>query len=275
MAQKLRDDKIGTISHSGGTISMAASSSNPAWLTIGGQQYRVTSTLSRTISADVTLAQATRYQVFAVISGGNVVLRISTNENSIGPSGFASWKLVGSFLSQGFAAAFGGLLPIDRKPIIRWSAGSTTNVGATSGVITNIAYDVANDTHGQWQNAQGAFNAGTGNYATNNARFRIPFTGRFKVDFQVGWVPNANVANTWSSYIRLNGVTTNYIKSINATGTNSAGLVFLYCDVSIERNYTAGDTIELSSTHDAASGTPTFGTYANISYESEVIIKDL
>lgn len=91
MPQVLRQDKIGALSHNAGAIDLGASV-----LTIGGQQYSVSS-LSRTITDDVTLAANERYQVFAVVFGGVAALRISTNENSVGPAGFDSWKLVGSF----------------------------------------------------------------------------------------------------------------------------------------------------------------------------------
>lgn len=111
MGQRLKEDKIGTLSHSSGTISVAASI-----LTIGGQQY-VTSALSRLISTDVTLIAATRYMVYAVISGGNPALRISTNVNSVGPAGFASWKLVGAFYSDGMSpVAFGSFVNIEGVP---------------------------------------------------------------------------------------------------------------------------------------------------------------
>jgi len=125
MAQKLRDDKIGTLSHSGGIITLSASTSSITWLTIGGQQYKVTSSLSRTIVTDVTLTLQNLYHVYAVISGGSVVLRISTNVNSVGPSGFASWKLIGAFYTN-TAAAFSDF-------VSKAADTATTVVSLTSG----------------------------------------------------------------------------------------------------------------------------------------------
>lgn len=109
MGQILTQDKIGALSLSGGTdILMAASTSTPAYLTIGGQQYAITSNLTRTISTDVTLAASSIYQIFAVVSGGVVALRISTNGVATGPVGFTSWKLLGSFYTNA-ASTFAAL----------------------------------------------------------------------------------------------------------------------------------------------------------------------
>lgn len=118
MGQILRSDKIGTLSHSSGSIIMSASPSSPAWLTIGGQQYKITSNLTRTISSDVTLIANTLYMIYAVRNSGNTELRISTNVNSIGPSGFIAWKLVGAFYSNGVTGsiAFGAFCTIEGVP---------------------------------------------------------------------------------------------------------------------------------------------------------------
>lgn len=114
MAQKLRDDKIGQLTHSAGNITMAASLSNPAYLTIGGQQYKVTSNLTVALPA---MSANTRYQVFAVLNAGVVELRISQNENSVGPAGFNRWKLVGSLYANGLSSvAFGSFVNISGVP---------------------------------------------------------------------------------------------------------------------------------------------------------------
>lgn len=118
MGQKFRDDKIGTLSHSGGNIVMSASTSNPAYITIGGQQWKVTSSLTRSIATDVTMSANSLYMVYAVRNGGNTELRISSNVNSVGPSGFTSWKLIGAFYSNGLVSvAFGSFVSIDGRPV--------------------------------------------------------------------------------------------------------------------------------------------------------------
>lgn len=124
MGQILVPDKIGIVSHSSGVVSLAAST-----LSIGGQQYR-TGALSRTISTDVTLVANTRYRIFAVVSGGVVALRVSTNTNSVGPAGFLSWKLVESFNTDASAAfsSFGN------APTIQKFTGSSGSYAPRDGV---------------------------------------------------------------------------------------------------------------------------------------------
>lgn len=142
MGQKLQDDKIGILSHNTGIITMAASTVIPGYLTIGGQQYRITSNLTRTIATDVSMAANTLYMIYAVISGGSVVLRISSNVNSLGPSGFTSWKLIGSFYSNGLSSvAFGSFVNIDGDP--------TTEGVSFDPVINNLS-GFTNTPQGRW-----------------------------------------------------------------------------------------------------------------------------
>lgn len=124
MGQKLRDDKIGTLSHSSGVITLGAS-----YLTIGGQQY-ITGTLNRTITADVTLVANNLYMIYAVLSSGVPDLRVSANLNSVGPAGFSSWKLVGAFYANGLSSvSLGSFVNIKGVPktenpivtVITWS----------------------------------------------------------------------------------------------------------------------------------------------------------
>jgi len=137
MGQKIFDDKIGTLSHSGGNITMAASPSSPSYLVIGGQQYTITANL---VVALPTLAANQRYQVFAVQTAGVVSIVISTNENSIGPVGYNSWKLIGSLYANGnLSVAFGSFVniegspatatPISFTPTGGWSGGNVTYTG--------------------------------------------------------------------------------------------------------------------------------------------------
>lgn len=135
MAQQLFTDKIGTLTHSAGNITMAASLSSPSYLTIGGRQYTVTSNL---VVALPTLAANNRYQVFAVVSGGVPVLVISQNENSVGPAGYTSWKLVGSLYANG------------ESPVTFGSFVNITGVPATNTFIHTPVYtaDTVNPTVG-------------------------------------------------------------------------------------------------------------------------------
>lgn len=114
MGQIIFKDKIGALSQVGGNILMAASVGTPAYLTIGGQQYTITTQLSVAIP---TLLANTRYQIFAVQSAGVVSLSISINENSVGPTGAAGWKLVGAFQADGTGSpAFGSFFNITGRP---------------------------------------------------------------------------------------------------------------------------------------------------------------
>jgi len=130
MGQVLKRDKIGAISEAAGDITLQASI-----VTIGGQQY-TTGILSRTIATDVTLVANTRYQIYAVISAGVVVLRVSINENSVGPAGFNGWGLVGSFRATGAVSpVFGSLINLQGAP--------TTNLidfTPTGSFVTNATY---------------------------------------------------------------------------------------------------------------------------------------
>lgn len=119
MSAALGLDRTGQLSHSSGVITLnvpPGQSFNV--ITIGGQQYR-TASLFRTISADVTLLENTLYMVFAVVSGGVVSLRISSNFNSVGPVGFTAWQLVGAFYSDG-ASLLGSFLNPNTEPETEW-----------------------------------------------------------------------------------------------------------------------------------------------------------
>lgn len=137
MGQQLFTDKIGTLTHSAGNITMAASMSSPAYLTIGGRQYTVTSNL---VVALPTLTANQRYQVFAVVSGGSVILAISTNENSVGPAGYTSWKLVGSLYANGLGSVgFGSFINIEGIPATANPVEWTPTFSGGSGTVTNIS----------------------------------------------------------------------------------------------------------------------------------------
>jgi len=161
MGQILLEDKIGTLSHSSGIISLTASR-----LTIGGQQYN-TSVLTRTISDDVTLSGYNLYMVYAVVSGGSVYLRTSINYNSIGPSGFSAWKLVGCFHTQN--GAFAGFLDINRPDSRVISAYISTNDATSPHTLSSTGAVVIFPTiH---YDSVGGYNNSTGYYTVKIAGF--------------------------------------------------------------------------------------------------------
>lgn len=126
-------DKIGTLSHSAGIISL-----QPSLLTIGGRQYKTTAVLARTISADVTMTANSLYMIYAQVVSGVVVLRISASVRSSYKLINTQSELVGAFYANGLGSvAFGsfvniygnpetGLIPY--APVINAAFGTPTNV---------------------------------------------------------------------------------------------------------------------------------------------------
>ena len=128
MGQILFKDKIGLLTHSTGTISMAAST-----LSIGGQQYK-----TGILTVPVGTATAnTRYQIYAVLDSGSVILVKSVNENSVGPATYNSWKLVGSFYA-GATDTFGGFVTIEGVPQSDWTAFTPTGTWTTNSTYTGF-----------------------------------------------------------------------------------------------------------------------------------------
>lgn len=111
MGQILGQDQIATPSHSSGTIVLP-----PSLLTLGGRQYS-TATLSRTISADVTLAANVLYFVYAQIVSGVPVLRISLSAPSSYKILNPTALLVTAFYSNGVGSiVFGSFVNIEGIP---------------------------------------------------------------------------------------------------------------------------------------------------------------
>lgn len=131
MGQKVRQDKIGALSHSAGTISMAATSPVPAYLTVGGQQYKIVSDLTLSVG---TATANTLYMIYATVSAGVVSLQKSTAVNSVGP-GTDSWKLVGAFYSSA-ANTWGSFVTIEGTPESDWVTWTPTGSWTTNTTYT-------------------------------------------------------------------------------------------------------------------------------------------
>lgn len=103
-------EKIGTLTNLGASVQLG-----PSRLTIGGQQYITSSNLTVAYPA---LTANTLYMIYAVQTAGVVSIVISTNFNSVGPTNFSSWKLVGAFYSDGAtgSVAFGSFVNIEGIP---------------------------------------------------------------------------------------------------------------------------------------------------------------
>jgi len=124
MGQVLKADKFNLTKISSSVISLDSGST----VTIGGQQYTLSSSVNLTLSG---LAANTLYMVYAVLSGGVVNLIISTNMNSVGPSGYLSWKLIGAFHSIS-TNTFSSIINIQGPPVIDWHNKGAINIGATT-----------------------------------------------------------------------------------------------------------------------------------------------
>ena len=123
MGQKLQEDRIGTLSHSTGVVTLTTSR-----VTIGGQQY-TSGSLQNTLG---TLAANTLYMLYVVLSGGVLTLVKSTNVNSVGPVGFTSWKLVGALYANADATPiFGSFVNIEGVPC------TNTNISEVGGQISS------------------------------------------------------------------------------------------------------------------------------------------
>lgn len=123
-------DYIGALTDSSSLVTL-----QPSLLTIGGQQYR-TPTLTTTLSG---LTVGTWYMLYVVMSGSTPQLVYSSNFNSVGPSGYSRWKLVGGFFadSSSTLSTFVENInespkssPVNYTPTVTFISGSMTNFTA-------------------------------------------------------------------------------------------------------------------------------------------------
>jgi hypothetical protein len=142
MGQVLKPEKFIVTKVSASEISLGAGSA----VTIGGQQYTLSSSISLLLSG---LTVNSLYMVYAVMSSGVMTLVASTNVNSVGPSGYSSWKLVSAFYADSTTALVDKLLPIDYVlparvlggiyyPSNTWSRTGTTYGALTGPSVTSI-----------------------------------------------------------------------------------------------------------------------------------------
>lgn len=137
-------EKIGTLTNLGASVQLG-----PSLLTIGGQQYRTTTNLTVAYPA---MTANTRYFIYAVQTAGVVSIVISTNVNSVGPSGVSAWKLVGAFYSNGITGniAFGSFVNIEGVPVSQ-----NVILFTPSGTLTtNTTYTGQYQINGRFANIQ-------------------------------------------------------------------------------------------------------------------------
>lgn len=127
MGKVFGPDKIGALTHNSGTITLGRST-----LTIGGQQYRTSAILA--VSVPAIMTAVTCYYIYAVLFSGSLTLTISTNANSVGPSGYTAWKLVGAFYSNGLSGVtFGSFINLEGPPSTEWFGYDPSLYGMTLG----------------------------------------------------------------------------------------------------------------------------------------------
>lgn len=111
-----------------------------AILNIGANQYK---TLSD-IYLNLTMSANTLYMVYAVVSGGSVMLVQSTNVNSVGPSGYSAWKLVGAFYSNTAATEILYLVNVEGRPETEFASNPGIIIPAAGfGTCSNQFYSMA------------------------------------------------------------------------------------------------------------------------------------
>ena len=166
MGSFLGEEKIGALSHLGGVITL-----QPSTVRVGGRMIRA-GALSRTIATDVTLTANSLYMIFLVLVGGSPQLRISSNFNSVGPSGFAGWGLVGGFYSNG-SSTFGSFIAdisgVPRTGEISFDANiNSQGLGILNPMLMNWSR------HGDRFKANGVLHVGTRTGV--EARIGMPFS---------------------------------------------------------------------------------------------------
>jgi hypothetical protein len=133
MSQVLRKDLIKNLAHSAGNITVDAGSR----LTIGGQQYTTSAQLSVALPS---LTANGLYFIYATLNAGVPQLTISQNVNSVGPVGFASWKLIGALYANGMSpVAFGSFVNIEGSPQSEVIDGGLISIDATTTAPTKGA----------------------------------------------------------------------------------------------------------------------------------------
>lgn len=250
MGQKIYTDKLGALSFSTPNILMG-----PATLTIGGQQYVTTTTLSVALPA---LTAVTLYMVYAVLSAGVPALAISTNVNSVGPSSFSSWKLVGAFYSNGLTSVdFGAFVSIEGAPTSEWF--STTN-----SMLPSV----------------GAFGSPSAQYSHamrdgDSFRFRGNFTaGTTAGADAILTLPTTTPISATKMTVAVNKQFLGEAKPIVAAGTNTYSPQAIFYDGSTTTLVYITDSIA-SQTYTKRTGTQVLATGNAMTYDFSVPIQNL
>lgn len=239
MGSNFRQDKIGALSEAGGTISLA-----PSILTIGGRQLETTSS----IGVAAVLTANTRFQVYAVNNSGVVQLVVSQNENSVGPLGWTSWKLVGSY-SVNTLSSFGGFFNVKDSSgsvKIRYSTVVGTSVTGSPTVVDFNTKTI--DTH----------NAVTGTGV--NWIFTAPKEGYYSIQAQAALALTTNIFSEFRLDININGGLSILSKTMKDVATSTTPPTL---DIQDTVYLSAGDTVSIAVSQNGAALTLNTGGWAN------------
>jgi len=199
MGKIFRQDRLGALQHSGGNITLG-----PSILTIGGQQFETSATISRPLPG---IGLNSRAQVFAVIVSGAVELRIDVAENSAGPLGFNAWKLVGSLYTNN-AGAFGSFVNIEGTPTTDLISGGALVVDAVTTPPTKGPTDVDRLDYqrigGEALFTMVYIQTGTGNAGSGFYSYNLPTNLQFSADLLIDGALTTNVPDTYFGPINVN-----------------------------------------------------------------------
>lgn len=269
MAQKFYNDKITSMTHSAGTLTLGAGSI----LTIGGQQYTLSSNVNVALPS---LAASQLYMVYAIVTNGVVSIVSSTNFNSTGPTGALSYKLVGAYVST-VTATFGDMLAVDSPVIIKAICFPGTSVTINTSVEGFVDTSNKVDPYGIVQVPSGAYTSSTGLYATTQPRFVNPIPGAIaNIDACLGFtVTTTNVANNWNLVMRKNGGSS-FNFGANGAGANAAGPLNFQRShgVAMYPSLIAGDYLEIRGSNNQ-SNIPTYILKSTVEIVATKAFKDM
>lgn len=212
MSQFFGSENIAKLIKSGSTTVQLVAGSN---IRVGGQFYKLANTLSCDLSTSGiggldtgSIAVNKLYMIYAVVNGSNQIeLIASLNVNSIGPTGYISWKLVGALLSD-YQSQIGSTVTIEGVPTSDVFAdgpipitGVTTDPTKGTIVRDTIRWGQIGDKmeiHFEYeQSAGGSTGSGTyllelrGGFAIDSSKIDIGVTSRHNVIVGYGHMSNA------------------------------------------------------------------------------------
>jgi len=268
----LREDNIKIPTESGGSLFLAESVVTLRDVNNIPVQQFVTPSLNVVLGS---LAASRKYNIYVVAPGGVPQLVFDLSENSSGPAGFDSWKLVGAFFSS-WDAVFGGFVRIDVPVDIDISFQNNSSNVLNASVIGLFQMSANNDVHGLMRPQAGAYNSATGVFATQQPAFIAPIAGNIKTNTKLVWNTSgaANFTNTWRTHHRIEDIE-QFTVGKNARGANSsASLTFMESWTTSRLGLTLGQEFTLLGFNDVGNFAISISSGA-YNFKTAQAIKDL